>query len=39
MSYEMHLRSIVVVTLKKIPEDTRKAFEEHHMVVEERWGE
>jgi hypothetical protein len=39
MSYEMHLRSIVVVTLNKIPEDTRKAFEERHMVVEERWGE
>jgi hypothetical protein len=39
MSYEIHLKNIVMMTLKKILEDAPKIFEEHHMVVEECRGE
>jgi hypothetical protein len=36
MSSKIHLEDIAMVTLEEVPEDARKAFEEHQRAAEER---
>jgi hypothetical protein len=35
MSFEIHLKNIIMVTLDEVPEEQRKAFEAHRKTAEE----